>query len=130
MTVENDAKLSAWLLALEQRHLRSLTFTEVRRALQALSTWYVERRHELKPGTPLNSAGKRAAFALFYGPLHYLTLRRVVRELAAHRPALDDIADLGCGTGASGAGWALEAGGLLVSLLIGIVITRRRGQTS
>ena len=97
--------------ALERRHLASMTFSEVRRALQALSTWYVERRREMKPGTPLDSAGKRAAFALFYGPLHFLTVRRIVRETGAHLPAPSRIVDLGCGTGAAGAAWALECGG-------------------
>lgn len=88
-----------------------MTFPEVRRALQALSAWYVERRREMQPGTPLDSAGKRAAFALFYGPLHFLTVRRIVRETGAHRPAPTRILDLGCGTGVAGAAWALESGG-------------------
>jgi SAM-dependent methyltransferase len=105
-----DPTLERWLEALEQRHLQSLTFAELRRALQALSTWYVERRGELRPGTALGSAGKRAAFALFYGPLHYLTVRGVVRGLEAHVPPPGQILDLGCGTGAAGAGWAMEAG--------------------
>jgi SAM-dependent methyltransferase len=87
-----------------------LTFSELRRAVQALSTWYVERRGEMRPGTALSSAGKRAAFAMFYGPLHFLTVRRIVRELGAHDPPPSRIFDLGCGTGAAGAAWALEAG--------------------
>ena len=36
----------AWWAALEQRHLSDLTFQEVRKALQALSSIYVERRGE------------------------------------------------------------------------------------
>jgi hypothetical protein len=106
-----DSRIDTWLTALEQRCLESLTFPELRRALQALSTWYVERRGELRPGTPFSSQGKRAAFALFYGPLHLLTVRRVVRELGAARPAPERIVDLGCGSGAAGAAWALEAAG-------------------
>lgn len=106
-----DLALASWLDALERRHLASLTFAEVRRALQALSAWYVERRREMKPGTPLDSAGKRAAFALFYGPLHFLTVRRIVREIGAQQPAPSRILDLGCGTGVAGAAWALESAG-------------------
>ena len=82
----------------------------MRRALQALSSLYVERRGKIAGGGALCGAGKRAAFALFYGPVHFLTVRSVVRELEAARPAPDHILDLGCGTGAAGAAWALQAG--------------------
>ena len=68
-----------WLAALEARHLRDLTFAEVRRALQALSATYVQQRGRLPGGAALEGAGKRAAFALFYGPLHFLAVREVVR---------------------------------------------------
>jgi SAM-dependent methyltransferase len=94
----------AWFAALEARHLAELQFREVRKALQALSSVYVERRARV--GAALDSAGKRAAFALFYGPLHFLTVRAVVRALGATGPRR--ILDLGCGTGAAGAAWALE----------------------
>jgi SAM-dependent methyltransferase len=90
---------------LEARHLAELTFPEVSRALRALSSAYVERREKLGAGAALSGAGKRAAFALFYGPLHYLLVEHIVRNLPG---ALDvpAIVDLGCGTGASGAAWA------------------------
>ena len=100
----------AWVEALEKRHTSSLTFAEVRRALQALSSLYVARRGKLGTGDALGSAGKRAAFGLFYGPLHFLLVRQIVRALDAGRPGLGDILDLGCGTGVAGAAWALEAG--------------------
>jgi hypothetical protein len=100
-----------WYAALEARHLRSLTFAEVRRAVQALSSLYVERRDRIARGGDLGSAGKRAAFALFYAPLHFLLVREVVRALHGGRPAPGKILDLGCGTGAGGAAWALEAAG-------------------
>jgi len=102
--------LDAWLPALERRHLASLTFPEVRRALQALSSLYVERRGRLGTGAALEGAGKRAAFALFYGPLHFMTVREVVNALGAHRPPPARILDLGCGTGSAGAAWAVMAG--------------------
>ena len=100
-----------WLESLEARHLRELTFPEVRRALQALSALYIAGRDKLPGGVALEGRGKRAAFALFYGPLHFLTVSDVVRELGWSRPdAPRRILDLGCGTGASGAAWALACG--------------------
>jgi len=97
----------SWFEALEARHLETLEFREVRKALQALSSLYVQRRGKLAEGAALETAGKRAAFALFYGPLHFLTVRGIVRGLEPRaRPST--ILDLGCGTGAAGAAWALE----------------------
>jgi len=109
--VANDA-LNRWLASLEKRHLHDLTFQEVSRALRALSSLYVERRSRISGGAALSGAGKRAAFALFYGPLHYLLLERILRELpgAAAAGARSRLVDLGCGTGASGAAWAVRAG--------------------
>ena len=98
----------AWFAALEKRHLETLEFREVRKALQALSSLYVERRGRLGTGAALDSAGKRAAFALFYGPLHFLLLRSIVRELRAASPPPKAIVDLGCGTGVAGAAWVVE----------------------
>ena len=103
--------LDAWMAALEKRHLARLTFPEVRRALQALSSLYVQRRGRIGTGTAFEGAGKRAAYALFYGPLHFIAVREVVRALGAQRPAPARILDLGCGTGAAGAAWAAAAGG-------------------
>jgi hypothetical protein len=99
-------RTDTWLTALEQRHLANLTRPELTRALRALSSCYVERREKLTSGAALEGAGKRAAFALFYGPLHFLTVTAVVRALLAHEIPLETIADLGCGTGAAGAAWA------------------------
>jgi len=95
-----------WLAALERRHLANLTKQEFTRAVRALSARYVERRGQLPERSPLDSAGKRAAFALFYAPLHFLTA-----ELALTRSnvptELTALVDLGCGTGVCGAAWAL-----------------------
>lgn len=80
--------------------------------MRALSSTYVERRGRLGEGAALSGAGKRAAFALFYGPLHYLLTREIVRALPGAMSAMSPMAaaptlvDLGCGTGAAGAAWA------------------------
>ena len=91
--------------ALEARHLSDLRVPEVTRALRALSSAYVERRSALQRGAALDTAGKRAAFALFYGPLHFLTTRHVIHALGA-RQVGSQILDIGCGTGAAGAALA------------------------
>jgi SAM-dependent methyltransferase len=100
-----------WMAALEQRHLADLRVPEVTRALRALSSAYVERRHTVARGGPLDSAGKRAAFALFYAPLHFLATLHAVESLGAHHPPPAAILDIGCGTGAAGGAWAIAAGG-------------------
>jgi SAM-dependent methyltransferase len=106
--------LSVWLAALEARHLADLRVPEVTRALRALSSAYVQRRHKVAQGATLDSHGKRAAFALFYAPLHFMTTRLVVEALGAHAPPPSSILDVGCGTGAAGAAWGLACGGVPV----------------
>src|SRR4029078_5794432 len=100
-----------WLRKLEARHLADLRVPEVTRALRALSSAYVERRHKVSAGATLDSAGKRAAFALFYAPLHFLATLHVVQALAATDGSIRSILALGCGTGAAGAAWAVASGG-------------------
>jgi methyltransferase family protein len=106
----------SWLRELEERHLADLRFAEVTRALRALSATYIERRHRLDEGAALAGAGKRAAFALFYGPLHFLTVREVVGALDISLQSGAMLVDLGCGTGAAGAAWAVS-GASSVSVL-------------
>jgi len=102
-----------WVAALEKRHLANLRLPELTRALRALSSAYVERRHTVGRGGPLDSAGKRAAFALFYAPLHFLTATYVVHTLdEAVAPAPSSVLDIGCGTGVAGAAWAIARGRL------------------
>jgi SAM-dependent methyltransferase len=95
-----------WMADLERRHLSELTFPEISRALRALSATYVERRQKIGEGAALAGAGKRAAFALFYGPLHFLLVTHIVGQLPGARDGIATVLDLGCGTGASGAAWA------------------------
>jgi SAM-dependent methyltransferase len=83
-----------------------LTFQEIRRGVQALSLLYVERRGAGDlPARSLDGEGKRAAFALFYAPLHFLTLFHALR--GRDLGAVARVVDVGCGTGASGAAAAL-----------------------
>jgi hypothetical protein len=96
-----------WLGALEQRHLANLTKQEFTRAVRALSARYVERRGQLPDRSPLDSAGKRAAFALFYAPLHFLTAQVALSRVDV-RTDLAALVDLGCGTGVCGAAWAMK----------------------
>jgi hypothetical protein len=97
-----------WFEALERRHLKGLNFSEIRHGVQALSSLYVSRRDRLDRNSALDGAGKRAAFAMFFGPLHFLLVREIVRALDARLPPKTPILDLGCGTGVAGAAWALE----------------------
>lgn len=109
MKSPSSDRFGDWFAALERRQREMLGFAEIRRALQALSSLYVERRGRLAAGSALNGRGKRAAFALYYGPLHFLTMREIVRALGATQPRPSRILDLGCGTGVAGAAWATEA---------------------
>ena len=108
-----DDPFSAWVEALQRRHREALTFAEVRKGLQALSSLYVERRQKIAGGAALEGNGKRAAFALYYGPAHFLLVRAIVRALDAASAPVRTIVDLGCGTGAAvegvdRSGWAVE----------------------
>jgi SAM-dependent methyltransferase len=100
--------IDGWLTGLEQRHLADLTFSEVARALRALSSTYVERRDRLTRKSAFDTAGKRAAYALYYSPLHFLTVAEIVRALQLQSRAVRHILDLGCGAGAAGAAWATQ----------------------
>ena len=100
---------TAWYGELESRHLKDMKFAEVRRALTALSSIYVQRRSSIARGAALDSAGKRAAFALFYGPLHFLAVSHVLEQLRPRKPYPKRLIDIGCGTGAAGAAWAVAA---------------------
>jgi len=110
-----------WLQALDERHLADLTLSEVTRGLRALSSCYVERRDKLSSGGALAGAGKRAAFALFYGPQHFFVAREIVRAIGPAEGGPDGagfhthVIDLGCGTGTAGAAIAIEAGGAAVN---------------
>jgi hypothetical protein len=95
-----------WIAALIARHTASLTRPEFLKSVRALSARYVERRSTLDQRSALDSAGKRAAFAAFYAPLHFLTVRDIVQQIGT-TARIDTVVDLGCGTGVSSAALAL-----------------------
>ena len=101
--------VDSFVQQLEERHLADLRFSEVTRALRALSSAYVERRESaLADHKALDGAGKRAAFALYYGPLHFLLVQHIAKELGLSF-ASGTVVDLGCGTGVAGAAIATSA---------------------
>lgn len=101
--------VDSFTAALEQRHLADLRFSDVTRALRALSSAYVERRETaLAERKALDGAGKRAAFALYYGPIHFLLVQHIMRGLDP-APPRGTVVDLGCGTGVAGAAIATAA---------------------
>ena len=108
--MSHEINFEQWFEALVERHQQNLTFQEIRKALQALSSVYVQKRDKLKKGAALDSAGKRAAFAVFYGPLHYLFMQAVLEELDPNPSNLNHILDLGCGTGVGAAAWSILGG--------------------
>jgi Methyltransferase domain len=101
------AALEHWLAAVEARHRSALAPREYLKAVRALSARYVERRTALPDRSPLDSAGKRAAFAAFYAVRHLLTVQEAVRALGAGRTPPAEIVDLGCGTGVASSAWAI-----------------------
>jgi hypothetical protein len=115
-----DEAFRHWLREAERRYLADLTRPELGRALRVLGATYVHRRETLAGGKALEGRGKRAAFALYYAPLHFLTVRAIAREVhepdetRSSLPTPDGparpVIDIGCGTGAAGAAWALETG--------------------
>jgi hypothetical protein len=99
--------VGAWMQALRERHVQPLGRPAFLKAVRALSSLYVERRQVLDSRSVVDSAGKRAAFAAFFAPFHFLATRLIVQNLRLADVRVDTIIDLGCGTGAAGAAWAL-----------------------
>jgi hypothetical protein len=108
-----SSTVEAWLTAAERRYAADLRIQEITRALRALSSSYVERRahgDRQRVAGALDTTGKRAAFALYYAPLHFLAVSETLARLDVAQHAPSTIVDLGCGTGAAGAAWAMAAG--------------------
>ncbi len=110
---ELAARIDAWIEAAHRRLAGGLSFRELRRGVQAVSYHYVEARG--RPGLgarALAGRAKRAALGCYFAPLHFLACHHLAapRLLEALRtgdiPPPARIVDVGCGTGASGAGLA------------------------
>jgi SAM-dependent methyltransferase len=85
--------------------------------VRALSSLYVERRGE-GGGSVFDGAAKRAAFAVYYAPLHLLTVERALAETgSAWLEGALRVLDVGCGTGAAGAAAARAVPGAAPRLL-------------
>lgn len=114
-TVDDSIRrqLEGWLDAAVRRVSPPLTFAEIRKAVQAVSALYVERRPSAGLGARTSeSEGKRAALATYYAPLHFITALHAAQELPeALRAGVRRVHDLGCGTGAAGAALALACPG-------------------
>jgi SAM-dependent methyltransferase len=105
-----------WLSATTARFESGLRFAEIRKGVQALSSLYVERRAGADlAARAAEGAGKRAALATYFAPLHFLAARYALESLLESEPAalggMRRVVDLGCGTGAAGAALATAAGG-------------------
>lgn len=103
-------QIDAWLNAAVARVCPPLTFSEIRKGVQAVSSLYVERRPSAGLGARTSeSEGKRAALATYYAPLHLLIALRAAAQIPLEaRARIRRIHDLGCGTGAAGVGFALS----------------------
>lgn len=99
----------AWLEGTIARYIPPLTFTELRKGVQALSWLYVERRSEGALATrAIDGQGKRGGFATYYAALHFLTVHHAAEMIDAPTTlgTIQRVIDLGCGTGAVGSALA------------------------
>jgi hypothetical protein len=106
-----SGSVEAWVDALLKRHVEPFGKPAFLKAVRALSVRYVEQRDRLRGRSPIDSAGKRAAFAGFFAPAHFMTTSVIVQLMKLNESRLDTIVDLGCGTGVAGAAWALAQPG-------------------
>ncbi|HJS74760.1 MAG TPA: class I SAM-dependent methyltransferase [Vicinamibacteria bacterium] len=95
-----------WIDQIQARHARTLTFPEIRKGVVALSRIYVEERRRIERGAVFDGAGKRAAFACYYSPLHFLLVQKLIPALGAEAVPARRIIDLGCGLAVAAAAWA------------------------
>jgi SAM-dependent methyltransferase len=98
-------RFDRWLAEAIARYAPPLAFAEVRKGVQALSALWVEHRAEGElAARAVRGAGKRAALATYFAPLHFLTAYHAGPAPGAARPgAVRRVLDLGCGSGATGA---------------------------
>jgi hypothetical protein len=100
-----DARTEAWVTSALERHAQAFERPEFLKAIRALSVRYVERRRDLARRSPIDSSGKRAAFAGFFAPLHFVTTLAALEAIAVQPRRR--VVDLGTGTGVVGAACAI-----------------------
>ncbi len=107
-----DPRFHDWLATTRERQ-GALATRDLRRGIQAVSRVYVEERGRGDLGArATGGTARRAAFACFYAPLHFLTVWHLAAELrrdAVLAGSPRRVVDLGCGTGAVGAAAAVGA---------------------
>jgi SAM-dependent methyltransferase len=106
-------RVEAWLQGTLDR-AAPLGFADLRKGVRALSSLYVERRGRGHlAARAVDGAARRAALGSYYAVLHFATAWAIARALPCGalgaRPVR--LVDLGCGTGAAGAGVARALGG-------------------
>ncbi len=103
-------ELQHWIAAARERH-GNLSVRDLRRGIQSVSRVYVEARAAGSlGGRATGGLARRAAFACYYAPLHFLTAWHLASELQDVLPrAPGRILDLGCGTAAVSAALARRA---------------------
>ncbi len=91
-----------------------LSIRDLRRGIQSVSRVYVQERNAGGlGGRATGGAARRAAFACYYAPLHFLTAWHLVQSgILAGSSAPSRIIDLGCGTAAVGSALSLWSGGV------------------
>lgn len=106
-------RVEPWIREILSRYMPPLEFSEIRQGARALSSLYVERRHRSHLSKrSVEGEGKRAAFASYYAPLHFLTVYGTLLEAfdrTVGDPPPTRLFDGGCGTGACGVAWAVAA---------------------
>ena len=106
------ARFDAWVEACWARHHPPLERSDLRKGIRSLSSLYVERRGGGAIGArATGGAARRAAFAAYYAPLHFLVAFHAAGEAGLTGSSPRRILDLGCGTGAAGAAVACAAAG-------------------
>jgi SAM-dependent methyltransferase len=112
LPAREGAAVEAWLGAVLAR-AAPLGFADIRKGVRALSSLYVEGRGRGElAARAVEGPARRAALASYYAVLHFASAWAVARRLppgALGAPAR--LLDLGCGTGATGAGVARALGG-------------------
>lgn len=101
MNTFQPGQIEDWIQA-EWAHHAPLGQRDVRKGIQSLSQLYVERAKGIE-SKAASAPARRAASAIYFGPLHALSTQIVLRSLPTPADPQATVVDLGCGSGAVGA---------------------------